>query len=124
MSAHPSFVGSPQHVREPLLTQVQQHHQIEAAADKLVLRLGRERPARYLPRPWSAPLSRYILYIPALGGSPSSSPTLLEHNLWWETGLETRTARGAVTPFPVSPGSYSTEENSFVRVDVAIRRGF
>ena len=83
VSAHPSFVGCPQHVREPLLTQVQQHHQIETAADKLVLRLGRERPGCYPQRPLERPTLQ--VYIPALDGCRSSRPTLLEQNFWWKT---------------------------------------
>lgn len=37
--SHPSFIDRAQHVREPLLTQMQQHHQVKATADELVLRL-------------------------------------------------------------------------------------
>lgn len=37
--SHPGFVDGTHHVGEPLLTQVQEHHQVKATADELVLRL-------------------------------------------------------------------------------------
>lgn len=48
--SHPSFVDLAQHVGEPLLTQVQQHHQVKATGDELILRLQHTAKLRFLLR--------------------------------------------------------------------------